>query len=392
MRSALVPAPVGRPLHSLTVAFPRSLLAAFGGCGVSSGRPKARSADVRRGRRGGSLSGVARPPGSGSVAIVAAAALLPVVTVLASSPLAAQPLPDAVRIDEPGLHPEGVEWDADRGRFLVSSVTRGTVTEVRDDGSAREFASRPDATTSEEAAAPGAIGIHIDRERDRLLVAFGDVEIFQVPDVQGVAAVGAYDLETGERIFYTDLDALLLGGRHFGNDVTVGPDGWAYVTDSFSPVIYRVGPGGEAEVFARDPRLAAEQFGLNGIEYHPDGYLIAAVLGRGALVRIPVDAPSEMEFVSVPEAVPADGLLLLPDGGLAAVTVDPAGERPNEVAWLRSDDGWRSAQVVARAPAPGATTVTVRAGAVYAVDPRFRDFGTPGVSPFSVFRVEPGGE
>ena len=46
--------------------------------------------------------------------------------------------------------------------------------------------------------------------------------------------MGAYDLETGDRIFMTDLAAVAPADRHFANDVTVGPDGTAYVTD-FTP-------------------------------------------------------------------------------------------------------------------------------------------------------------
>ena len=33
------------------------------------------------------------------------------------------------------------------------------------------------------------------------------------------------------------------------------------------------------------------EFGLNGIEYHPAGYLILASPGTGELIRVPVDNP-----------------------------------------------------------------------------------------------------
>ena len=47
-------------------------------------------------------------------------------------------LPEQVIVHAPGLFPEAVAWDADRERFLVTSVTRGTVTAVRDDGTPGE--------------------------------------------------------------------------------------------------------------------------------------------------------------------------------------------------------------------------------------------------------------
>lgn len=43
-------------------------------------------------------------------------------------------LPDLVMIERPGLYPEGVEWDAKRQRFLVSSAADGSVTAVHDNG------------------------------------------------------------------------------------------------------------------------------------------------------------------------------------------------------------------------------------------------------------------
>lgn len=285
--------------------------------------------------------------------------------------------PDTVRIAEPGLHPEGIEWDAERGRFLVSSVTRGTVTAVEDDGSHRVLVEDPELGSS--------IGIHIDRESGRLLVASADLRVFQDTALRGTAKLGIYDLRSGERLHLVELATLRPGGRHFANDVAVGPDGTAYVTDSFSPVVYAVTPRGEASILVEDERLAATPIGLNGIEHHPDGYLLAAVAGRGALVKVPLEDPSALADVSLPEPIGADGLVLMEDGTLVAVVFGAADDPTSDVAWLRSDDDWASAEVVARAPSASATTATVRDGAVYAVDPHFSALG--GGEPHPVFEI-----
>jgi sugar lactone lactonase YvrE len=290
---------------------------------------------------------------------------------------AGQQLPDTVRIQETGLHPEGVEWDAEGDRFLVSSVTRGTVTAVRDDGSHTTLVEDPDVEAS--------IGVHLDADRGRLLVASSHLEATR-GEGPGYARLGVYDLESGERIHMVELGSLHPEGRHFANDITVGPDGTAYVTDSFSPVIYRVTPEGEASIFLEDERLGGDGFGLNGIDYHPDGYLLVAMAGRRALYRIPVEAPSNLHSVELPEPFSADGLTLRGDGGLVAVATTGSGEgRRSEALLLRSGDGWETARIADRAPAPGGTTAAVREGAVYVVNPRFGEMG--GEEPPSVFRI-----
>jgi sugar lactone lactonase YvrE len=321
------------------------------------------------------MSTVGTTAGRGAPAVRTAVGVA-LLAALAVVPLSAQQLPDTVLVEEPGLHPEGVERDAERSRFLVSSVTQGTVTAVEDDGALETLVRDGDVTAS--------IGIHIDPERGRLLVADADLSAVQGGG-EGHARLGIYDLETGERLHHVDLGGLH-DGRHFANDVTVGPDGSAYVTDSFSPVIYRVSPDGEASVFVEDGRLGTEGFGLNGIDHHPDGHLLVAMAGDRTLYRVPLDAPGELFEVELSEPFGADGLTLRDDGALVAVATTGSGEdQRSEALLLRSDDGWSSARIVDRAPAPGATTAAVRDGAVYVVNPHFAEMG--GGEPVEAFEI-----
>ncbi|MDP2496859.1 MAG: hypothetical protein Q8W44_02600 [Candidatus Palauibacterales bacterium] len=295
---------------------------------------------------------------------------------------AAGAIPDTVRIREPGLHPEGIEWDGERGRFLVSSVTRGTVTSVRDDGSHGTFV--------EDTAVTSSIGVHIDRANGRLLVANSDLAATSDTSLTGQAMLGAYDLSSGERLYMADMGALV-DGRHFANDVTSGPDGTAYVTDSFSPVIYEVSPEGEPSVLVRDQRLGGRGFGLNGIDYHPDGYLVVAMAGDSTFYRVPLDDPSSLAEVSVSEPISADGIVFRSPTELAVVGTTFRGEEPiTEVLLLSTDDGWSSASVAGRQVAPlGPTTAAIRDGEVYAVTPHFSGMGgEEPVEVFEIFRVE----
>lgn len=293
-------------------------------------------------------------------------------------------LPDTLRIREPALHPEGVEYDEAGGRFLVGSVTLGTITEVGDDGAHRPFIEDEDLV--------GSIGIHIDAANGRLLVANSDLRVIRDPAFPGQAKLGIYDLGSGARLRMVDLGALWPEGRHFANDVTVGPDGTAYVTDSFSPVIYRVDLDGNATVFVEDERLSAQPFGLNGIEYHPDGYLLVAVLSGQSMFRVPLDAPEELSEVTLSEPIAGDGLALRSDGTLVVVgnSIGEDGTPTSEVMLLRSDDGWASAEIASRVATPSRpTTAALRGDAVYAVNPHFSGLGAAvPVRVFEIFRVE----
>jgi hypothetical protein len=143
--------------------------------------------------------------------------------------------------------------------------------------------------------------------------------------------------------------------------VTVDAEGNAYVTNSFSPIIYKVDMDGNAEVFARDDRFTAPNIGLNGIEFNPAGYLIASVTGAQKLYKIPLDDPANVTEVALSEPFGADGVALGPDGVLFAVAT--LGDGSQEVIAVISDDDWASAQIAARTPTTGgATTVAIRDG------------------------------
>jgi sugar lactone lactonase YvrE len=293
-------------------------------------------------------------------------------------------LPDTLRIGVPALHPEGVEYDGAGGRFLVGSVTGGTITEVRDDGVHRPFIEDADLVSS--------IGIHIDAANGRLLVANSDLGVFVDPELPGQAKLGIYDLGSGARLHMVDLGALVPDVRHFANDVTVGPDGTAYVTDSFAPVIYRVDLDGNASVLVEDELLSAQPIGLNGIDYHPDGYLLVALMGAQSMARVPLDAPGDLSEVALSEPIVGDGLALRPDGALVVVgsSVGEDGSPVSEVIVLSSADGWDTAEVAARAATPSQpTTAALRGDEIYAVNPHFSGLGAEEpLQVFEIFRVE----
>lgn len=294
-------------------------------------------------------------------------------------------LPDLILAQHPSLHPEGIEWDAANGRFLTGSLAEGTIFAIADDGTVTPLI--------EDAEFINTIGIHIDRATDRLLVCNSEVAAFNDPELPGTAQLGIYDLNTGERLQYVDLGALLPEGRHFCNDVTVDAEGNAYGTDTFSPVIYQVTPEGEASIFVQDDQLGNENGGLNGIDFHPDGYLLAAIIGSASLFKIPLDDPASLTQVELSEPFSADGIVLNSAGNLIAkaTTFNEDETTNSELLEVASEDDWASAEIVQRAALDAAlapTTVALRDDVPYVVHAHFNEFfGGQPVDEFEIMRV-----
>ncbi|MBF9221007.1 gluconolaconase [Hymenobacter ruricola] len=269
------------------------------------------------------------------------------------------PLPETVAFSQAGLYPEGVESAGNAG-FLVSSETAGAIGQVKDDGTYSVFADNP--------ALVSTVGLRIDENRSRLLAAVSD------PGYNAARTTAATRGKLARLAVFSLLNAqgtpsvVDLGGvgvaanypNHFANDVALDADGNAYVTDSFAPVIYKVSPNLVVSVFAENPLFSAPagMFGLNGIVWHPDGYLLVAKSNTGTLYKIPVVSPAAVSTVNLgsQNLQGADGLLLL---GNELQVVCNAQAR---VFRLTTADGWANAAVAGTYSAPPLypTTLAVR--------------------------------
>lgn len=233
-------------------------------------------------------------------------------------------------------YPEGIAWSPAQNAFFVSSIRLGVIGKVSPQGRYSAFI-RDDKLVS-------SVGLQLDSRRNLLWVAVGDLgnSVRSSAATQGkLAAVAAYDATTGELRAYHDLGGLVEGG-HFANDLALDAQGNVYVTDSFSPVIYRVDTHGKASVFVRNELFTGEGFNLNGIVYHADGYLLVAKHNSGELFRVSTNGPREVRRVQLPEALKgADGLLLRAPNRLTVVQNSGA----DRVVELVSNDGWQSAAI-----------------------------------------------
>lgn len=272
----------------------------------------------------------------------------------------AKPGPEQVTIAETDLFPEGLEYSSRYGVWLVTSLRKGLVNQVKDDGTIKPLIEDP-------ALLKSVIGIRIDEKRDRVLIANSDPGVAERTDPatqRKLAGLGIYRLSTGEKIAYADLGALRPAEAHFANDIALDGDGNAYVTDSFSPLIYKVTPEGEASVLIENSRFIGQGFGLNGIVYHRNNFLVVAKMDEGLLFKIPLSNPDNFKEIKLDRKLPgADGLLW----NIAGDLVVAANGDTNKIFLVKSADGWDSARVAGERATGDvfATTGVLRGNEVY---------------------------
>ncbi|OMO64006.1 Six-bladed beta-propeller, TolB-like protein [Corchorus capsularis] len=255
---------------------------------------------------------------------------------------------------------ECAKWDEQGNRFLVTYMEGGVgEVHVPKDHS-------PDAVLKEvtvvkdfDLAGNASLGMFVDRPRNRLLVA--------VADVFGnrYSGLAAYDLSTWKRLFLTHLPS---DEKSFADDVAVDADGTAYVTDTKGSKIWKVGVNGELLSVVRNPLFNPKEwyktlFGLNGIVYHPDGYLIVIHTFSGNLLKIDLTKGEEVKLIQVTGGSLqfGDGIELVSPTKLV-VAGNPSGRL------VESSDGWETASVVGQFKGPAhrlATAATVKDGKIY---------------------------
>ena len=184
-------------------------------------------------------------------------------------------LPDQYVIPGTTVFPEGIAYEQRTQTVFVSSTTNGTVFrgDAGDETLTQFLAPGGDGRTT-------AIGLEVDDD-GHLFVAGG-----------GTGFVFVYDASSGALI------AKLSGGSSptFINDIAVDASGVAYITDSMSPVIYRVAPNGAGGYtierwlpLAGTPIVYQAGFNLNGIVVSPNNrYLYTVQSNTGKLFRIEI--------------------------------------------------------------------------------------------------------
>jgi sugar lactone lactonase YvrE len=289
-------------------------------------------------------------------------------------------IPDQINFTQAHLYPEGIAFDKSHDRFLVSSFGSGTWgTPYYGTGTIGAVSFNGEFNTVvHDTDLQSTIGLHIDEARKRIVTAVGHGWF------DDVAKVGAYDLETGKRIWLADLASLRPGEVHLADDLTMDPQGNVYITDARSPLIYKVGRERPCVcLFSKTISLRSRTsfpyyfVGFNGIVYDNDGFLIVgfyagSFIGRPSLVKIPVNDPQNFSAVQldVPIASP-DGLLLSRDGKELIIVDNEFFAGFAEIVHMTSTDNWASAKRVetfTMGPTSYATTATSDGSDIFVMD------------------------
>jgi sugar lactone lactonase YvrE len=230
--------------------------------------------------------------------------------------------PLQINFAAPNVFPEGIAYDPGNYRFFVSSSSTGDIGIVTPDGAYKTFIKDKNLTVT--------TGIRVDKDRQYLWVCNRD------------NGIGVYNLKSGAPIFFTDLSLLLPGVPVFINDVILDPAGNAYVTNTVSPVIYKVTPDGKASIFFQNDAFATgpNDFGFNGIQLDKKGFLLVAFSNE--VVKIPVGNPNNYSIVKLDGVFYPDGLLLSKDGKQLVLVNDTGGTPDDSVLSFITTDDWKS--------------------------------------------------
>ena len=178
--------------------------------------------------------------------------------------------------------PESVTSTRD-GTLYAGSFNLGGVVKASPGGKTEQFI-QPGAAGSRS-----VLGVLADEKSGMLYVCSNDITGFGVPgpsDTKG-AWLKVFDLASGA----SKGSYPLADPKSLCNDIAVGSDGTAYVSNSFTPNVYSLKPGGTAlEVWATDPLLAPAKdgVGLDGIAVGADGNLYVTTFIPAKLFKIAV--------------------------------------------------------------------------------------------------------
>jgi hypothetical protein len=231
--------------------------------------------------------------------------------------LAASGPPAEVLIPDARAFPESLSSTSD-GALLIGSQARGMI-----------FRAAPGAVKAEPFIQPGTnglqsvLGVLADERSGMLWVCSNDLS-----SPNGKSALKGFDLKTGAPKGSFDFPS----GRSLCNDIVIGPDGTAYVSDTFTPRILRLKKGGSAlEVWIQSDKFSF----LDGLAFGAKNelYINSYVSGKffrvnllkdgaaGAITEIPTS--QKLEHPDGMRAVGPNQFLMIEGAGrLDKVTIE----------------------------------------------------------------------
>ena len=191
--------------------------------------------------------------------------------------------PSVVILPGDRVYPENLSSTAD-GTLYIGSVGEGGVLRAMPGAAEAEVWIKPGAFGSRS-----IFGVLADEKSNTLWVCSNDLSDSGVPgpSQEKGSVLKGFDLKTGEG----KISAPLPGDKTFCNDIAVGPDGAAYVTNTSAPQILKLPPGGkQLEIWVTDQRFqpTAKDSSVDGIAFGDDGNLYVDTFQPGKLFRVDV--------------------------------------------------------------------------------------------------------
>ncbi|GAA3535436.1 hypothetical protein GCM10022419_013770 [Nonomuraea rosea] len=250
----------------------------------------------------------------------------------------------------PGVFPHSADYYPGSQKFVTGSLAHGTISSVDLKGKVR--------TIIDDKKLVSVQAVRIDTKGNRILagnVDYGTAERSTDATKFKVAGVAAYQIGSGRRLWYADLNKVAKDDKqHLVADVTVAPNGTAYAVDQLSSTIFRIDRDGKASVLVSHKLLAGNvdvpnflnNVGMSAVAWMPGNILIVAK-ADGSLVRVPVDNPKQATKVKLSTNLSAltAGIRVLPDKSLAVVSSGLLSGKAAVVQRVRPDRSWRSATV-----------------------------------------------
>ena len=273
----------------------------------------------------------------------------------------------SIIVSDDAVFPEGIAYDDATNRVYTGSTVNGTIF------AGDKTDARLQALATTGATIRAALGMEVS-----------GTDLY----VAGGPTGSAYVINLGNnQVRQLSSAAVPAGDSTFINDVTVGTDGVAYFTNSFSPVLYRYAGGDSLESWLNlDSTLIdyGASFNLNGIAITPDDrYLLSVQSNTGNLYRIDV-ADSTVTQVSLNNypLTAGDGIEL--DGNLLFVVRNANAE----VVTIEMNEDYSSGEVIQitggafRFP----TTIAATSDSLLVVNAQLDQQG-PGGSPVLPFTI-----
>ena len=288
-----------------------------------------------------------------------------------------------INFTAPDVYPEGIVYDKASNAYYVSSARTGAVGRVSPEGVYSVL--HTDTTLK------STYGMKIHPDGKRLFVCASDANYsrYTTPDTRKkMMRLISIDMATGQKISDLDLSSLY-PGEHFANDLTFDDKGNVFLTDSYSNVIIKVDAANTPSVFSKSSLFETGGIGLNGIVYHPSGFLLVNSTGKGMLFKVDINNPQNVQQVKLPMYfIGADGMLLN-DQNTITLLVNGGNDK---IFKLSTEDNWASAKlagttlIVDRFTYP--STATFNGDDIWVMNAKFHELNDSTAIPSKVFAIQ----